>query len=729
MAKYILVGFLFVFSSQLAHAQNVTLTITVTEEESDEELIGATIFIEELSRGEITDTDGKAVFTNIEPGAYTIEVAYLGYEEQRESITVTTENFTFYIELSEAETELDEVVIRTTRGTRTIQNVPTRIEYIGAEELEEKAIMNASNISMVLRESTGIQIQQTSLSSGNRSIRIQGLDGRYTQMLRDGFPLYGGFSNGLSIMQIPPLDLKAFEIVKGSSSTLYGGGAIAGLVNLISKRPSVDQDLDILVSQTHIGGTTGNIFYSTRGEKAGLTVYGSGHFQLPYSPDNDGFTNLPKTGSFSINPKLFIYPTEKSTLWMGVNTTWDSRKGGDISLVKNGADATHTYFENNKSNRVSTQLAYEVEMRNDQFFDAKNSISFFGRNLSEPGYSFTGKEINTFTELNYRKNKKRADFIAGLNLYSTNFQEQDQVVPRDQNDLTVGVFANSTIDISSAVIMELGLRGDYAVDWGFLPLPRISLLWKANRTFSMRIGGGMGYKTPDMFTEEAAMMNFEGVMPIDKDVLEVEKSYGANVDFNIRTAIGEKASLSINQLFYATAINDPLLLEMSGVDEYSFINADGYTLSIGSETNMKIKVSDFRVFLNYAFIDTRQRYLDGNPLKPLTPQHNAGTVLMYESESWRIGYEVYYTGNQMLSNGDRTKGFVTMGLLVQKHFKWASPYVNFENFTDRRQSRYSPEVSGTLQDPVFEEIYAPTDGFVFTAGVYIMPFGREADDD
>jgi outer membrane receptor for ferrienterochelin and colicins len=161
--------------------------------------------------------------------------------------------FTFSLE--SASQEIDAVTIKATRSTRTITNIPTRIEFIGGEELEEKAIMNAPNISMVLRESTGIQIQQTSLSSGNRSIRIQGLDGRYTQLLKDGFPLYGGFSGGLSIMQIPPLDLAQFEIIKGSSSTLYGGGAIAGLVNMVSKRPTEEPDLNILLSQTHTGGS------------------------------------------------------------------------------------------------------------------------------------------------------------------------------------------------------------------------------------------------------------------------------------------------------------------------------------------------------------------------------------------------------------------------------------------------------------------------------------------
>ena len=138
---------------------------------------------------------------------------------------------------------------------------------------------------------------------------------------------------------------------------------------------------------------------------------------------------------------------------------------------------------------------------------------------------------------------------------------------------------------------------------------------------------------------------------------------------------------------------------------------------------------DFRWFINYAYIDTRLKYLQGNPQKPLTPKHNAGTVLMYENEDWRIGYEVYYTGKQNLSTGTQSTDFTTMGLLVQKHFKWGSPYINFENFTDRRQNRYSPEVLGTTQNPIFPEIYAPTDGFVFTVGINIKPFGREECDD
>ena len=90
---------------------------------------------------------------------------------------------------------------------------------------------------MLLNEMTGIHIQQTSATSFNSDIRIHGLKGKYTQLLRDGMPLYGGFSSGLGLLQVAPLDLHQVEIIKGSNSTLYGGGAIAGLVNLVTKKP------------------------------------------------------------------------------------------------------------------------------------------------------------------------------------------------------------------------------------------------------------------------------------------------------------------------------------------------------------------------------------------------------------------------------------------------------------------------------------------------------------
>jgi outer membrane receptor for ferrienterochelin and colicins len=728
MNKYILSVTLTIIMCFFAKAQTSDIQIKVVSETENEPLLGATVYFEELEKGAVTNFDGIATFTEIPNGNQTIKISYVGFKTIVTTIVVGTKK-TFTFKLESGGNELDEVVIQSSRSTRTVRKIPTRIEFIGAEELSEKAVMNPTNISMVLRESTGIQMQQTSLSSGNTNIRIQGLDGRYTQLLRDGFPLYGGFSSGLSILQIPPLDLQQFEIIKGSSSTLYGGGAIAGLINMVSKTPDEEPALDIMLTQTQALGSTANVFYSKRNEKFGISLYGSGHYQRAYDPEDDGFSNLPKTTSISFNPKIFYYPSDKTTFWFGLNGTYDDRIGGDITKIESGENGIHQYTEENISKRLSSQAVYKTQIDSISSINIKNSVSLFDRNLTIPDFSFDGKQTNTFTEITYQRETSKADWIFGANLYTSNFDENDNAtLQRDQKDITYGVFANNIYDLSDNWILETGLRADYNTNFGFFPLPRISVLYKNDSGFSSRIGGGLGYKIPDIFTEEAEFINFENVLGIDKSSLKAERSYGVNLDFHYQTRLFETIGFSINQLFYVSAINNGLLLNSTNNGFFEFENATDEILSKGTETNIKFTYKDFRWFLNYAFIDTKLNYLAGNPQKPLTAKHNAGSVLMYESEKWRIGYETFYTGKQFLSNGTETTDFITMGFVAMRNFKWGTTFVNFENFTDRRQSRFSPLVLPPHDNPEFPEIYAPTDGFIFSVGVIIKPFGNEDDD-
>ena len=723
-----LLTILFLITSILSFAQTSDVSISVSNAETNEPLIGATVYFEELEKGAVTDFDGIATFTEIPIGNQIIKISYIGFKTIETIIEIGAKK-EFSFKLEPGGNELDEVVIQSSRSTRTVRKIPTRIEYIGAEELGEKVVMNPTNISMVLRESTGIQMQQTSLSSGNTNIRIQGLDGRYTQLLRDGFPLYGGFSSGLSILQIPPLDLQQFEIIKGSASTLYGGGAIAGLINMVSKTPDEEPALDIMLTQTQALGSTANVFYSKRNEKFGVSLYGSGHYQKAYDPEDDGFSNIPKTTSVSFNPKFYYYPSENTTFWIGLNGTYDDRIGGDITKIESGENEIHQYTEENVSKRLSSQAVYETQIDSVSSLNIKNSVSFFDRKLTIPDFIFDGKQTNTFTELTYQKAANRTDWIFGANLYSFNFDENDKApLQRDQSDLTYGAFINNIYDFSDNWILETGMRADYNTDYGFFPLPRISLLYKNDNGFSSRIGGGLGYKIPDIFTEEAEYVHFENVLAIDKSSIKAERSYGINFDVNYQTQLFDAVGFSINQLFYVSAINNGLLLNSTDNGFFSFENATDEILSKGAETNIKFTYKDFRWFLNYALIDTKLNYLPGNPQKPLTAKHNAGSVLMYEAEKWRIGYETFYTGKQFLSNGTETTDFITMGLLLMRNFKFGSAFVNFENFTDRRQSRFSPLVMPPHDNPEFPEIYAPTDGFIFSVGIIIKPFGNEDDD-
>ena len=236
MKKILFVSF-FMTLNLCVYAQN-TFKAVIKDSEKKEPLMGVTAQVTGTTIATISDENGQIILTGIANGLQEIQFSYIGFAQ-------STDNFNFPLEdtapieilLYEQSEDLEEIVISSTRSTRTIQNIPTRIEFIGSEELDEKGNMKAGDIRMLLAESTGIHVQTTSPTSANASIRIQGLDGRYTQILKDGFPIYSGASSGLGLLQIPPLDLKQVEVIKGSTSTLYGGGAIAGLVNLISKTP------------------------------------------------------------------------------------------------------------------------------------------------------------------------------------------------------------------------------------------------------------------------------------------------------------------------------------------------------------------------------------------------------------------------------------------------------------------------------------------------------------
>lgn len=723
--KYLIAIFLFMTTTILVQSQN-TVNFNV-KAKSGESLPGASIVIEGTTIGTITNIDGIAILENIPNGKVEFVISFIGYEEKEIALSFPeNNNKVIGIELIEGNMELEAVVISATRSSRSIQDIPTRLEFISGEELGEKAAMNSTNIGMLLRETTGVQMQQTSLSSGNMSIRIQGLDGRYTQILKDGLPLYGGFAGGLSIMQIPPLDLKQVELIKGSNSTLYGGGAIAGLVNLVTIKPEDKPKLDVMLDQTSAKGTTGNIFYAQKFSKVGLSIFGSANNQFAYDPDNDGFSNMPKAQTFSFNPMLFFYLNPKTELSVGLNSTIDNRIGGDMQVIKENASTDHVFSEENNSERYSTILNLKNSNDN-RTITVRNSVSYFDRSLIIPDYRFSANQISSFSEAMYNLHKnKKSEWQFGLNHYLEKFNDEntDTLQAKDYTYNTIGGFIQNTTDINKNIILETGLRTDYNADYGTFVLPRFSLLLKANNKLSSRLGGAMGYKLPTIFTEDSERIYFKKLQPLSAEQVDAETSIGGNFDINYRTALSDEIILSVNQLFFVTRLKNSLVLREDGNTNLNYFeSADGNVLSSGFETNIKLTYDDFSLYLNYAYINTELQYDNINNQKPLTPKHNAGLVLFYEIEDkWSAGYEVYYTGKQF-DNLYKTKtDYWTMGVMIMRHFERFSVFANFENFTNVLQSNFEPLVTPPVNNPSFPNIWAPTDGFVFNGGIKFKLF-------
>ncbi len=707
---------LLLFFPAFLPAQN-TLRAIVKDRETKEKLIGATAYIKKLKLGTSTDTSGSLVLTGIPEGEYEIIFSYTAYEKKEVELVFPLKNQEpVEVLLKNESGELAEVVVTSTRTNSRIEDIPIRVEVIGEEEVDEEGSVKPANVSKLLTESPSIQAQQLSATNGSVSIRLQGLDGKYTQILKDGFPLYGGFAQGLSIVQIPPLDLKQVEIIKGSSSSLYGSDAIAGIVNLISKQPKEKRDLTFLVNQTSLLGTNADAYFSQRWKKTGFSLLGTSNFQRAVDVNRDNFSDLPKTQTFNIAPAFYYYIDSTSTLRLSLNGTMDKRIGGDMQVLNKQADSLHRYFEDNVSNRLSSQLKYDKQFAKDKSFSFKNSVSYFDRSIVQAVSAFSGKQTGTYTEAAFNCKIAAHQLVSGLNFISEKFSEDSSKshLHRNYNYTTLGLFVQDDWKPAEKLALQAGLRGDYQNQYGLFILPRLALLYKFTKDFYIRAGSGLGYKVPGLFSTASELAGISNIQPLPPNI-KAEKSIGSNLDVNYKLRIGDDASITLNQSFFTTQINDPLV-----PDSFTFVNKSKGILTRGFESNVRYRLDEFQIFAAYSYIDARRLYNSQQSVVPLTPRHKLNfDVIFEEEENYVVALEAFYISSMLRDADTKTKAYCTFGFIVQKHIQQITLIAGCENIFDTRQSRFENMVVSPGPAPHFRQVYAPLDGRVLNVALRI----------
>lgn len=625
----------------------------------------------------------------------------------------------------ERENDIEEVIINSTRTSRTIANTPTRVETIELEEIDEKSNMRPSNVAMILHESTGIAVQQTSATSANSSIRIQGLDGRYTQILKDGFPSFGNFANGLSILEIPPLDLKQVEIIKGPSSTLFGAGAIAGVINFISRTPREKQDLNVLTNYANTGLMNFGVYASKKSKNMGYTLLAVYNNQKAYDVDEDDFSELPKSEDFTIHPKLFFYLPGEAKIILGNAFTKGNRLGGDLFYINGERNANHPYFEQNNTLRNTSTFEFEKKINDHSALNFKSAYSIFNRKIGIPGYDFEGKNQNFYSDFSWNQSFTNQTLILGANYISDQFK-QSSINNYNLNlqTETSGVYAQHTWDVADFLKVENGIRTDfvnyrnplYQKSETFF-LPKTSVLFLISPKFTSRIGGGFGYKTPTSFTEQTDTFSYQNLKPLDN--LSSEKSLGATADVNFKTELGDSFSFSLNQMFFYTQLKNSIILNENTDGSFNLMNTNSAVISRGFETNFKLIYKDFiKLFAGYTHTDAKADYLPDNQKLPLVPKSKVNLALIAEKEgNYKAGLEAYFTDKQILYNRQSTHPYWEMGVMVEKYFGRFSIFFNLENFTDTKQSNFKSVVSGSHQNPKFDEIWTHVEGRTFNGGI------------
>lgn len=708
------------FAVFFAKAQ-LSVKITIAENSSKKTVAAATISLNEKILA-ITDSTGSANIV-LQNSKQLLLITCIGYEELKKIISIPVTGNSIELFLNPLQKEMDEVVIvSSTRNNQRIENAPLKVEVLGRAEMDEENTIKPASIASILGDVSGVQIQQSSAITGNANVRIQGLDGRYTQILKDGMPLYDGFSGGFGILSIPPLDLKQVELIKGSASTLYGAGAIGGLVNIISRKPSARQDAVLTLNQTTLKETNINTYLAKKYKHTGYTFFAGFTNQVEADVNKDGFSDVARLQSFIIHPRLFFYPSANTTITTGYTGTFENRIGGDMQVIKNTTDAAHQFFEKNKTARHSAEFLLEQNLSKEKKLVFKSSISSFNRAITSNTHFFKGRQFNYFTEaalyIPYKKNAA----VVGINVLGDRFKKlpADPVALINTSNNTIGVFVQNTWQIKEYTTIEAGLRNDYVKTYGNFLLPRFSVFQRFNTHWATRFGIGLGYKTPNALSAQTKDYAIEQLLPISLNI-KSEKSTGYNAEINYKTTWGEDNSFFVNHAFFLTAINKPVIATEQPNGMVVFSNAPKSIITKGFDTYVQATIQNWEIYAGYTFTIAERKYLQQNQFVAYTAKQRMAFTLVKEfAQTWRMGLEGSYNGYQYREDGTKTPAYVFLAGLVEKKFgRHISLILNCENILDYRQSRKEALYTGSITNPQFKTLWAPIDGLVLNLALRI----------
>ena len=694
-------------------AQN-TFTCIILDSAGTTALADISVVIKGTGKGSFSDSAGKIVLKNIPNGLHTVVFSSPGFKEQSTEINfpLSRADSVFTIRLLSAPIDLETVFISSTRTDSRIENTPTRVEVLGSEEVEEESGVKPSHIASLLGDVAGIQSQQTSAVSGNTDLRIQGLPGDYTQLLRDGLPLFGGYAGSFSVLQIPPLDLKQIEIIKGASSTLYGGGAIAGMINIISKKPKLGvEERYLLLNQSSLKESNVNVFLSERDKKRGYTFFAGGTYQKQVDKNRDGFSDLPLIESIHLHPSFFAYPNEKNTISVGLNSTFEERKGGDMYVLRNRIDSNHQFHIENRSYRNTLDITWDRKINRNDKFNFKGTGTWYYRNITTSSFGLKAKQIAYLTEGSYIKKSHKHDLVAGINLSGEYFKKRlpDSSLIANYSYFTLGLYVQDDWRIHPKFIMEGGLRTDFHNRFGSFILPRVSLLYKISPVLTTRLGGGLGYKIPTLFNSEVDERDYQFIRFDPNSNIKAERSGGVNWDINFKKKIGE-TDLTINQSFYITRIDDPLVafIQPGGI---FYRNESKPILTRGFETWIQVAYEGLEAYIGYTLTDARKKYDPVHPWLSLSARNKIASIVSYEfSKRIRACIEASYIGKQYLDDGTQTPSFPIVAGMVRYDIGRLSFVLNGENLLDYRQTKKESIVIPPGTNPSFKQLWAPIDG-------------------
>lgn len=617
---------------------------------------------------------------------------------------------------------IEEIVVQTTRSGRRVQDEPIRVEVINQEEIEEKVTMRPGNIAMLLAETGGLRVQTTSPGLGAANIRVQGLSGRYTQLLTDGLPLYGQ-SSSIGLLQIPPTDLGQVEVIKGAASALYGPSALGGVINLISRRPDSGPTYEVLLNATSRNGQDVTAFASAPIDDTwAYSAVAGVHRQRAQDRDGDGWADMPGYKRWTARPRVFWTGADGATAFFTLGAMNEERDGGTLP-GRTVPDGT-AFPQTQDSSRIDGGLVAEVPMQDNGTLHLRASGMTQNHNHRFGLVVEDDRHDTLFAETSYAARLAKTSLLAGVAVQRDAYRSET-FRQFDYTYTTPGLFAQVEHDLHDDLTLAGSARWDDHSTYGAHFSPRVSLLYKPG-PWIVRSSVGRGFYGPTPFVDEIDDAGLSRLEPLSglkaevADTASVEGGYSSGV-------IETNVTLFASRIRNAVRLDDPA----APGQRVRLVNVPGNATTHGAEFLARYRWEEITVTGSYVYVDGKEPDPSGvgRRITPLTPRHTGGVVAMWEQhDSGRIGVEVYYTGKQKLDgNPYRTEGrpYVELGLLGEVALGKARLFINLENILGVRQTKYDRLVRQrqAVDGRWTVDAWAPLEGFTVNGGVRLR-FGE-----
>ncbi|OYX16840.1 MAG: ligand-gated channel [Sphingomonadales bacterium 32-67-7] len=622
---------------------------------------------------------------------------------------------------AEEATEVEEIVVQATRSGRRVQDEPIRVEVIDREEIEEKLFMTPGNISMLVAETGGLRVQVTSPALGAANVRVRGLEGRYTQVLADGLPLYGQASS-LGLLQIAPTDLGQVEVIKGAASALYGPSALGGVINLVARRPGEALQGELLLNATTRNGQDATAYVeSPLGENWGYSVVGGYHRQTRQDLDEDGWVDMPGYERVTVRPRLFWEGGNGAKAFLTVGAMTEDRVGG--TLRGRTTPDGRPFPQTQDTRRFDAGLVAEAPVGDLGTFQLRASGMTQDHRHGFGDVIEDDRHDTLFGEASLAGGSDRTSLLFGAAIQRDAYRSE--TFPAFDYTYTVpGLFAQIEHEATDDLTLAASARFDDHSRYGSFFSPRLSALYRPGR-WTVRASLGRGFFAPTPFVDEIEAAGLSRLEPLDG--LKAEKANTASLD--VGYAFGRTELIAA---VFASEVDDAVRLVPTGPQSVRLVNVEGSTRTRGVELLARRKWEEFTVTGSYVFVDATEPSDIGSGRQRVarTPRHTAGVVAFWEKEGrGRIGVEAYYTGRQHLEDNpyrETSRPYVELGLLAELALGRASLFMNLENILNVRQTKYDPLLlpQRAPDGRWTVDVWAPTDGFLVNAGVRLR-FGGE----